>query len=103
MTVSDISFNDIILNEKPHKNTLIYDVSYKTFIVIFDYWLYDEIYNTIRYLISKKSGIKNSIYHNFPRIRIDSYNSLPIQKVLTFPNVIILIKSVVNKNKNHYY
>ena len=36
-------------------------------------------------------------------IRIDSYNSLPIQKVLTFHNVVILIKSVVNKNKNEYY
>ena len=31
MTVSDISFNDILLNEKSYQNTLIYDVSYKTF------------------------------------------------------------------------
>ena len=36
-------------------------------------------------------------------IRIDSYNSLPIEKILNFYNVIILIKSVVNKNKNEYY
>ena len=35
--------------------------------------------------------------------RIDSCNSLPIEKMLTFHNVIILIKSVVNKNKNGYY
>ena len=32
--------------------------------------------------------------HNFARITIDSYNSLPIKKMLTFDNVIILIKSV---------
>ena len=30
-TFSDISFNDILLNEKSCKSTLIYDVSYKTF------------------------------------------------------------------------
>ena len=54
---------------------------------------YNEIYDRIRYLISDKSGITNS---NFARIRLDF--SLPIEKVLTFQNVTILIKSVVNKN-----
>ena len=52
---------------------------------------------------SEKSVITNSINHNFGKIRIDSYNSLPIKKTLTFHNVIILIKLVVNKNKNEYY
>ena len=47
---------------------------------------------------SKKSGITNSINHNFGKIGIDSYNSLPIKKVMTFHNVTILIKSVVDKN-----
>ena len=38
------------------------------------------------------------------KIRIDLYNSLPSKKILTFHNVIILVKSIVNKNKNkHYY
>ena len=41
----------------------------------------------------------DSVNHNFRRIRIDSYNSLSIEKILTFHNVIILIKPVVNKNK----
>ena len=62
----------------------------------------NEIYYKIRYLISKKSGIKYSISYNFPRIRNDSCNSLPIEKILTFHNVIILTKSIVNENKNHY-
>ena len=53
--------------------------------------------------ISEESGITNSINHNFARIRIESYNSLPIEKILTFHNVIILIMSVGNKNKNSYY
>ena len=50
----------------------------------------------------KKNGIAGSINHNFARIRIDSYNSLPIEKILTF-HAIILIKAVVSKNKNKCY
>ena len=56
----------------------------------------------IKYLISEK-GVTDSINHNFGRIRIDSYNSFLIEVILTFQNAIILIKSVVNKNKNEYY
>ena len=65
--------------------------------------MFDKICDKINYLISKKSGIADSINHNFGKIRIDSHNSLPNEKILTFHNVIILIKSVVNKNKNEYY
>ena len=50
-----------------------------------------------------KSGIADGINHNFARIRINLYNFLPIEKILTFHNVMILIKSVVEKNKNDYY
>ena len=57
----------------------------------------------IKYLISEKSGITDGINHKLARIRIDSYDSLPIEKISTFYNVIILIMSVVNKNKNEYY
>ena len=47
-----------------------------------------------------KKCIRDCINHNFA---IDSYNSLPIEKILTFHNIIILIKSVVDKNKNEHY
>ena len=70
------------------------------FLVLFNSKTYNSIHDKIRYLISEKSGI---ISHNFARMRIDSYNSLPIGKTLSFHNVIIVIKSVVNKNKNNYY
>ena len=71
-------------------------------LMLFDYGLFNNICDKIKYLISKKSGITNIINHNFGKIRIDSYNSLSIKKILTFYNVIILIKSVVNKNKNKH-
>ena len=71
-------------------------------LVLFDGWC-DEIRDMIKYLISEKSFITDSINHNFEMIRIDSYNSLYIEKVLTFHNVIIHIKSDSNKNKNEYH
>ena len=54
------------------------------YLILFDYGLFNKICYTIKYLISKKSGITNSINHNFGKIRVHSYNSLPIKKVLTF-------------------
>ena len=72
-------------------------------LVLFDYSYCDKICDKIKYLISEKSGITDSINNNFERIRIDSYDYSLIEKILTFHNVIILIKSVVNRNKNEYY
>ena len=61
------------------------------YLVLFGGGFYDEIFDRIKYLICKKSGITVSISHNFARIKIDSYYSLLIEKILTF-HVMILIK-----------
>ena len=53
--------------------------------------------------MSLKSGIAYIFSHYFPKIKVDSYGSLPIEKILTLHNVIIHIKSVLNKDKNTYY
>ena len=73
------------------------------YLTLFGSQKYDAIYNRIRYLISLKSGITNIFSHYFVKIKIDSYDSLPIEKRLTLDNVIIHIKSVLNKDTNHYY
>ena len=72
------------------------------YLVLLSY-LYDEIFNRIKYPISKKSDITDSISYNFEITRIDSYSSLPLEKILIFHNVIIFIQSVFNVNKNKYY
>ena len=127
----DTDFSGILLDEKlfdeKNENILIYDISYKTstgakplrisydkidgfikihnkiryLVLFYDYC--DKICDRIKYLVSKKNGIAGSINYNFSIIRIDSCDSLPIEKILTFQNVIILIKSVVINNKNEYY
>ena len=57
------------------------------------------IYNKIRYLIGVKGGMTYVISRDNARIKMDSYDSLPLEKTLTFHNVIIHIKSVYNKDK----
>ena len=43
------------------------------------------------------------ISHNYAKIKVDLYDSLPLENTMTFHNVIIFIKSVFNKDKNNYY
>ena len=40
--------------------------------------------------------------HNYTRIKIDSYDFLSLENILTVQNAIILVKSVLNKDQNHY-
>ena len=63
-------------------------------LILFDYGLFNKICDKIKNLISINSDNINNINHNFGKIRIDSYNSLPIT------HVIILIKLAVHKNQN---
>ena len=75
----------------------------KFFLVSFGSEKYDFIYNRIRYLISLKSGITYFFSYYYAKIKVDFYYSLPIVKIFTMHNVIIHIKSVLNKDKKLYY
>ena len=57
MEIIDINFRYILLDEKKDENILIYN-----------------------------GGITDSINYYFAKIRIGSYNSLPIEKILIFHN-----------------
>ena len=59
-------------------------------LVLFDYGLSDEICDKIKYLIRQKSATTNRINYNFEKIKTDSYNSLPIKKILTVTILIML-------------
>ena len=41
--------------------------------------------------------------HYNAKMKVGSYDSFPTEKKLTLNNIIILIKSVLNKDKNHCY
>ena len=59
--------------------------------------------NRTRYLMSVKIDATYIISHNYAKIKVDPYGSLPLEKTITFYDVIILIISVFNKDKNNYY
>ena len=121
--------NNILIDEKSHENILIFDISCKTlfdqkplrirflkiyeivricdgtrYLILFGSEKYEAIYKKIRYLINQKSEIRYIFSDCFAKIKVNSYDSLPIiLYLLTFHNVVIHIQSILNKYKNHYY
>ena len=49
-------------------------------LMLFDYGLFNKNCDKTKYFISKKSGITNSINHNFRKVRIDSNNVYLLKK-----------------------
>ena len=113
----DFDVDKILIDEKSYENILVYNNSCKSlidfkplhiwfnkideFIRVYDGTRYvllfgseknDFIYNRFRYLTSVKNGITYVISHNYKKIKVNSYNSLPLKKTMTFHNIIILIK-----------
>ena len=63
---------------------------------------YKRKFDRIRYLMLK-SNISDIYSHKYMKIKSNSDNDLPLEKTLDMDNVVILIKSVLNKNHNHHY
>ena len=64
---------------------------------------YNDIYDRIGYLLGLKSDITYVFSYKFGKIKIDSNDDLPLEEMLTLHNVIIITKSVFNKDQSHYY
>ena len=43
-----------------------------------------EMKSRIRYLIGVKGGITQVIFHNYAKMKVDSFDSLPLEKTMTF-------------------
>ena len=50
------------------------------YLTLFGSKKYDAIYDRIRYLIIRKRSITYTFSHYFAKIKVDSYDSLPIEK-----------------------
>ena len=115
MRVVDINFYKILLEEKSYKFFLIYNISYKTYTGSkpLGIWLdnidgFIKIYDGTRYLvlfvlkdmmkimigliyiISEKSDT-SYIISQVLQNKKDSYNTLPLEKSMTYHDVVILI------------
>ena len=123
-----INFGNILSDKKLYENVSVYDIFYKTLpgpkplrirfdkidrfirvcggefrhLSLFDYGFFDKICDKIKYLVNEKSDVTDSINHNFRKIRIDSYNSLSIEKILAFHNFLEKV-SYKNKSDTRYF
>ena len=59
---------------------------------------YNAVFNRVRYLIGIKNSISYVISYYYTKISVASFDSLPLEKNLTFHKVIILIKTVFHKD-----
>ena len=126
--LEDFDLGNMLIDRKSHENILIYDILYKTlieskplsirfdkidgfirpydgtwYLTLFGCGKYNVIDNKIRYLIKLKSGITCIFSHYFTNTKVDTFDSLLIEKRLNLHNVVIHIKPLLNKDKNHYY
>ena len=95
---------NLIRLDKIEGFTRVYDGT--RYLVLFGLEKYDAIYNRIKYLLSQKSSITYVFSHYYAKIKIDSYDSLSVEKTWTLYTlyiVILHIKSVLNKDQNQYY
>ena len=54
------------------------------YLVLFCPEKYDVIYNTTRYLITQKVALNMFFSHNYAKIKVNSYDSLPQEKNIDF-------------------
>ena len=126
--IEDFDFDfDNILKDKSYKNTLFYDIIYRTlfgskplqisfdevdgFIRVYDGIIYLTLFvleNMMSFVIELDILLtKKVLLHMYFLIIMQkskfSYDSLSLEKTLTLHNVIIFIKSVFNKYQNHNY
>ena len=90
-----------IMFYKVHRFIKDYDGT--KYLILFSPKEYDAFFDRIRYLIGLKSGISCVDSHNYAKIKIDSDDHLALEKKASLHDVVILIKSVFNKNHNQYY
>ena len=64
--------------DKVHGFIRVYDGT--RYLTLFEAGKYCATFNRIRYLIGVKSGVTYVISHNYEKIKINSYDSLPLEK-----------------------
>ena len=93
----------ILIDKKTFVNILVYNISYKSLIdskrLSITFNKIDgfvRVYDGTRYLVLFGSEKYDPIY-NYAKIKVDSLDSFPLAKNMTFHYVILLIKSVFDK------
>ena len=84
-----------------HGKVSRYDETDCRYVVLFIRERNYVIFKRIRHLMSVKSSITYVFFRNYAKIKVNWFDSLPLEK--SFHNARILINSVWNKYKNNCY
>ena len=123
MKFQEFDFEKGLIDEKTYENVLIYNNSCRTLIdpkplrIRFDKIVgFFGFYNESWYLILFGPGNSDALCiriryisityvtcYKYARIKVDSYDPLPLDKMLTLHNIMILIKSVFNEDQKHLF
>ena len=113
ININDLDLGNILLDENSYKSVLLYDISYitsldtKSLRIIFDnedeyirnydgtkYLTvfhsnekYDRIFDRVRYLIMLKRNILDFYFHKYRKVKINTDDELPLEKILNMHNV----------------
>ena len=50
-----------------------------------------------------KSNISDVFSHKYTKVKINSYDDLPLEKAIAMHNIVILLKFISNENHNNYF
>ena len=120
--IEDFGFDNILIVEKSYEDILAYSISNKSlidfdwlrirfdeidgflrvydgtrYLVLFGSEKCDCIYSRIIYFINLKIGSTYIISHNYPKIKVVLYDSLPLEKTMTFHDFISLLSQFLIK------
>ena len=110
----DFNLDNFLIDKKSYEYILVYKMSYKIlvgakslhirfdkidgFIRVYNGTRYliifgaeNRIYNKIRYLIAVQSGVFYVFSHSYTRIKVDSHDSLSLEKTLTLKKHFIML------------
>ena len=89
--IEDCNLDNILIDGRSHENILVYNTSYKTLIDVKPLCIrfekidgFNRVYDGTRYLVffvsENYNSIYNIIFHNYAKIKVDSEDSLPLEK-----------------------
>ena len=114
--------DNILKDEKSYDNILLFNISYQNliakplhvrfnktdgfsgihdgtrYLVLYRSEKYDSIYSRIKHLLSVKSDINYVTSHNYVKIKVESYNSLPLEKKKVHNVIYLLSQFGININ-----
>ena len=64
--------------------------------------IYSQVFNGIKYYVNKINKSNAEYDKNYMKIKFSSDDDIPLNKVLYFPTITVIIRCVFEKNSKYY-